>query len=382
MACNKTVGFLWVRLALLSALVTLVSPVYAVSPAHSELFSVTLSVDKVARQPSANQLKMGLKTVLVRLLGNENALNDAVVMGVLEKPKRFLTRFSYQSSPTLSVDQGQSPTQELLLTFDGQALMSQLDAANVAIWSLDRSPVLIWWGTEVSDGSLNIFQDGDTSEWARWFLAEARQRGIRIQLPLMDYEDQQWVDEDTITQLLKPRAEAASERYQAKIWALGWSRPVSGSNSWLGQGLIGIQGEVVWFESSADSAGSVKLEMLDYLARSLAERSSAATSHAGVHAHSIMVSSVLKHRDLLDLKNHLTAFNGVDSVAIQSVQQDVVALRVMLRDSVNAFNAAVAIDQRLRPVGSPLAQGDVIPEMPVDQVPVDHFMWVSEGVSQ
>ncbi len=104
--------------------------------------------DSQLQSPSAKTVRLGLKTVLVRLSGNVQIATLPAVQPLLNQASRFLRSYRVQQ------DNDQDPS--WVLAFDGDALQKHLAQLGQSLWLGNRPAALLW---VISQDSARVSDD-------------------------------------------------------------------------------------------------------------------------------------------------------------------------------------------------------------------------------
>ena len=124
-----------------------------------------------------------LERVLVRVSGNAAIASQPAAADVLAAAPRLVQQYRYRNEQA-----GGEPVRYLWARFDGAAVERMLRDRNLPVW-VQRPTVLVWLANEQKgQRQLVALENRPTSRVA--LLDRARERGLPLQLPLMDLEDQ------------------------------------------------------------------------------------------------------------------------------------------------------------------------------------------------
>lgn len=107
---------------------------------------------------------------------------------------------------------------QLSVTFDDEKVREVLNNAGITSWSGLEDPVLLWF-TNVADGK--VINSPDAVDAVRSFCQAAEKNGIRVMFPVMDLDDIQQVNSQTILSHNDEGLKKASARYDARYYIAG-----------------------------------------------------------------------------------------------------------------------------------------------------------------
>ncbi len=126
-----------------------------------------------------------LGQVMVRLSGQREVLSSPAAAKVLAHAPDLVQQFRYRNAPAADG----APQKRLQVRFDGAALRRLMSAEGLPLWNGPRPRVLLWAALE-QGANRRLLNPGDNPGVQTALLERARARGMPLQLPLMDLEDQ------------------------------------------------------------------------------------------------------------------------------------------------------------------------------------------------
>ena len=160
-----------------------------------------------------------LRELLVRMTGLKPLPNTAVVRGAIANPDRYYAQYGFvtrEAQPAAHDDPGVDATEtRLQVRFDISAVLDLLRSAELPIWGQDRPRVLIWLVLDREDRRRKVVSAGSGDTWGKLHEA-ARQRGLLVELPLLDLPDQALAPAD-LWGGFGARVDEASRRYDPDV---------------------------------------------------------------------------------------------------------------------------------------------------------------------
>ncbi len=160
-----------------------------------------------------------LRELLVRMTGLKPLPNTAAVRGAIANPDRYYAQYGFvtrEAQPALEDDSGVDATEtRLAVRFDTSAVLDLLRSAELPIWGQDRPRVLIWLVLDRRDAPREVASATSGDIPAKLHEA-ARQRGLLVELPLLDLPDQQLALAD-LWGGFGARIDRASRRYDPDV---------------------------------------------------------------------------------------------------------------------------------------------------------------------
>ncbi len=265
----------------------------------------------VASQSTADRRSASSDALLVmlsRATGLSFIPRSEPVTAALGDAERYYNEFSYASG----VDDGLN----LVIQFDARAVLELLKSADLPIWRSARNRVVAWVVIE-QDGQRQVLGAASADELPQAVIAQSRARGLDLNLPLLDLEDQLNVDPAAVWGRLSQVLEPASQRYGADMLMVGRIRAQS-SGEWLGEWEFWLDNEVVAHRTSGTDLLLQSREVVDLLTDELAARNAVLGREAGVLQ--LAVSGIRNAADYGRLLSYLRSLEFIDSVAINRLQ--------------------------------------------------------------
>ncbi len=189
----------------------------------TDLYAVREAVE--SQQPQARDAALGraLDTLIVRLTGNSEALNNPAVADLRKDPQQIISQYGYEG-------------ERLLVEFDPLSTERSLRQAGLSLWGTNRPAILVWWLYESIEGN-SLVGDGQAAAGP---LREAGQyRGLPLRLPLADLSEQLLATADNLGADQPKALQEASERYAADALLAVHARETDGQwqaqwRLWLG----------------------------------------------------------------------------------------------------------------------------------------------------
>ncbi len=165
----------------------------------SGLYQVREAVTSQQPEERSAALNRALETLVLRLTGDAQALQNPALAGVRQDPQQLVSQYVYEGE-TLVVD------------FDPLTTENKLRQAGLPLWGANRPSILTWWiVTSREEGGLV----GDGQEAAAPLQQAAQHRGLPLRLPLADLQEQLVATPDNLGASQPDALREASERYAA-----------------------------------------------------------------------------------------------------------------------------------------------------------------------
>lgn len=230
------------------------------------LYVVEQPVDTQSRRDRLHAAAEGLKTVLVRISGNQAVLENDQIKQQVRESEKYLNQFSYTEHSVASDDSKQLV---IKMEFESSLVENLLRREGLATWSPNRATVLVWVVADGRQGRRFVgAADADIVEAIR---LQAARRGLVVKLPSLDLDDTIAISPDELWQMNSWSAERAAAKYQADSLLIGRMTELS-NGQWIGAWKFSHQGERSEIEGQAPMLSEYVGEAMDVVANQLAEK--------------------------------------------------------------------------------------------------------------
>lgn len=265
--------------------------------------------------------RAGLLQVLTRITGLSSIPDSEALQAALAVPDRYYNQFVFEKPPVpTDAEQGdgteEQPALLLRMQFVPATMLRLVRQAGLPIWRSERPMVIAWLVADTGDDRRILGADSD-SPAVRSLTRRALERGVPLQLPLMDLQDQLEVEPGVIWGRLSQSLVPASERYGAEIILIGRLRAGAGGR-WSGSWEFWIDGEVSELDEQNLAEDALGVAVVDRLADDLVERY--AVQDRSVQELRLGVGGVKDAADYAGLMRYLSALEFVDDVRVARVE--------------------------------------------------------------
>jgi hypothetical protein len=299
-----------------------------VLPLHGQaqdLYTAEAPVGDEASETRNAKLSELLAEVLVRVSGNTAIGGQPAAREVLDAAPSLVQQFRYRT-----VGEGERLQRVLWARFDQAAVDRMMRERGLPVWG-QRPDVLLWLGTE-RRGQRVLFNLESAPEARDAALARAAQRGMPLQLPLMDLEDQSALQPADLWADFVPGIRTASARYLSDVVLVG-RLSARADGTWQGSWSLLLGDERQTFLTSAMPLDKGLAFAIDQAQNLLAARFAPMPGAGGIEGTLVRFSGI---RDLADygrLMAMLAALEPVSRVALRHADGDSLIIEFGLRGS-------------------------------------------------
>ncbi|WDD97287.1 DUF2066 domain-containing protein [Thalassomonas actiniarum] len=178
-----------------------------------DLYQAKVPVNSQAKAERNRALKQALRSVIVKVSGQEAAVDNDVVKQAVANHQQYLSQYTYERLAAYSTKN--DPVKNKLVlqaTFDEHKINALFQQAQLSLWGNLRPQVLLWL-IEEQGLSRSILSSSSRSPLPGIATDYARQRGLPVIMPLMDLTDASQVRISDIWGRFAEPVRAASSRY-------------------------------------------------------------------------------------------------------------------------------------------------------------------------
>ncbi|GGO87591.1 hypothetical protein GCM10011348_41140 [Marinobacterium nitratireducens] len=300
------------------------------------LHSAELEVAQLETEPTPQQTLDGLAQVLVKLSGRRDVASSEGYRGILEQAPMLLSQYRFRPKENGAL---------LELKYDAPALDRLLSEAGIRGPGTQRPAVLLWLAVDDS-GRLDYAPPDHPALLA--LERRARQRGLPLQQPLLDLQDQVALPPQALRELSDAAVREASARYRPDAILMGWVFAEGGV--WHSRFNLLAQGESRTLAPDGDLAAQMA-EAADSAADLLllggAPRQAFSYRPRGLVLDIEGVDSQSAYLQLISL---LRGTEGVSAVFPERFSQGRLQLRVQLETSVARLQQTLELEPRLQEI--------------------------------
>lgn len=387
------------RLLAVAALTLAAAPAVAVT--LDDLYEASVEVAGKGADARSEGFRRALEEVLIRVSGSSAVLSNPDIEGLLEAPERFVQQYRYEPLEQEDDDDGaaaadadnangaddadapgagdagtiaaaaagedREPTHRLEVSFTGARIDDALRERGVIVWGRQRPEVLVWLAVDDGRERYIIGADGG-SRPHRALMAQSRERGLPVLLPLLDVADRSELEFVDISGGFLDAVERASDRYRAEAVLVGHLQ--RGGGGWQADwNLLGVGERRTWSARARaldDAVASGVHGATDRLAAALAGRTGERT------ALRVRVQAVDSLDDYARVGNYLESLVRVRSANVARVRPGEAVFAVDLQGRPEDLERTIALGNTLVAVewpeegvrvpvgadGAPASEGD------------------------
>lgn len=308
------------------------------------LYESELAVTSQGRAERQKVIRAALLEVLIKVSGNTRVALSPGIPQLLNRRNEFLLQYRYRSERKPAVSENDPPQvqQFLWVRFDKVALDTAMRGLELAIWGRNRPATLAWIAVE-QNGQRRLLASSEMDELTETVLAQAKRRGIPLDLPLLDLEDQQGI---TVTDVFGGFQETilkASQRYSRDAVLVGQLRQLS-SQRWQGRWTLILNQQEYNWSQQGDLITVINFgvdTVTSTLASNFARLPTNVTGQVNV-----LVTAVSSLDDYARSEQFLAGLDGVIDVEPEQIDKQSILYKVKLRGDPQSLLQAISLSSQ------------------------------------
>lgn len=334
---------------LVLVLIVVARPSFAAIEANINVADVPITAQ--TNQAQQRALPSALRQVLIKMSGNPGVMTLPQVRHASRNISRLVQSYSFYHR---TLDDG-SKQLYFQVTFDANALDQLLRSANQPVWSKNRPLSMVWLKITKLQQSSYVLASSNTGVIANDLKINAKRRGLPYLLPVMDLQDQGFVN--TTTQPFNTNALLqAAQRYNARS-VIGGDITQVAANQWQGQWLLLLNGQPFQWQNQGANADAIIANAVDDAANIMANQL-AVVDNKNLQANVMLtVSGVANLSQYARVINYLKSLAPVTNAQVADMNGSQLTVQVNVIGGRSALVNALAGSHKLQ-LASNNAQGN------------------------
>jgi len=291
--------------------------------------------------------RVGLAEVLVRLSGNEFAVENEEVIHALRKGIGYVEQFTYTRN-TVDTEIADGKLERLHLSYSKTALERLLRQANLPLWPTARPSTLVWLVVDDPDLGKQFIANTTDTGVTDSIISAATQRGLPLRFPLVDLEDQATLMPEDVWSLDEAAILNASERYAADVVLVGRISQTSRGDFWATWQYF-HRGQSRVYDSRSAKVADLGAAALGPLADYLANKYAIQTGEAEAPLVVLQVEGIGNFSQYRQTLNYLESLALTTSVMLAAARGETLLLFVESETGIDKFVSTLALEGRLKP---------------------------------
>ena len=328
------------------------------APLHAQsvtdVYEARVLIENPEEGSSKQDLERALMQILIKLTGNHKILDTKPALKQVTDGSRYVERYQYDTI---------GEHDYLIANFSPASLSELLQRHGLKIWSSTRPDFMAWILIE-ADGKQEILNSEMQQESADIVTRQAKQRGLPVLLPLMDFEDHRSLKISDIIEGNKTALLQATERYGAGTILVGQVIKTF-ENQWQSKWRVLFNDEKTWETMNANLEQALTMgmdEAVDIIAAkgnyitvtevadddSTEEATQSATNNSDA-AFELQVVNVLSLNDYSQVSNYLHKLDVISNLQMKGMSEGKVTFSVLAHGGKTALVNALSLGDLLTP---------------------------------
>jgi len=310
-----------------------------------DLYAAEVRVSDDTLEVRNEALKRALQQVLVRLSGSAEVGGHPGVGSLLERAPSLVQQFRYRLGEVAPGVEGEA-SRFLWARFDKASLDRSMRGAGIPVWGARRPRVLLWLASEQRGARQLVSLETDVAA-REALMARARERGMPLQLPLVDLLDQSALSAADLWAGYEAAIREASERYPHDAILTGRLRDLGGR--WEAQWTLLDRAATDTFKAAGSTRSAVMASGIDAAQDLLSARYAPASSGEGPGFTRVRVrgvDSVAAYGRLMAIIRSQELITRTD---VRGTQGDDLFLDIWVRGGQEALNRMLSLGGELYP---------------------------------
>jgi len=304
------------------------------------LYEAELAVTGQGRTERQEIVRAALLEVLVKVSGNTNVALSPGIPQLLKRRNQFLQQYRYRAETSGTATALNK--QYLWVRFDKQSLDSAMRNLDLAVWGRSRPSTLAWIAVE-QGGKRQLLNSGTSTNLSEIILQRAKQRGIPLDFPLLDLEDQQKIGVTDVLGGFQETILKASQRYSADAILVGRLRQLV-NQRWQGRWTLNLAGREFNWSEEGDFDAIIGFG-IDGVTSTLASNYSSTSSNVAGEV-KVLVTDIFNLDDYARSDQFLAGLDGVMRVEPEKIEKQSILFKVHLRGDQQSLLQAVRLSSQ------------------------------------
>ncbi|MGQ4275691.1 DUF2066 domain-containing protein [Pseudidiomarina sp. E22-M8] len=310
----------------------------------TELYQHRVQVNSQAASERNAALQDALQATLLKLTGDSSVIEHPAVAEAMRNVRNFIVQYGYQQDEQLW----------LWAQFDQPQVDRLIQQAGSGIWSNIRPKLLIWLVVEEQNLSRNLMASDSEAIIVQQLRNAARQRGLPIQLPLLDLNDTMTLSVIDVWARFMDTIRFASARYSAdgivvaRVYQTDPSSAIS--DTWMADWTLNF-GELRWSgEVTAMDKSELGSKVISAVTEELAQRYRIGTEADVINRWQITIHNLTSLETTIAAEQLLMNLPAILDVQLIGYGNHAARFELTMQADPARIRQAIDLSKRLQPV--------------------------------
>lgn len=299
---------------------------------------------KVGDASEAQLKESALEQVLVKVSGNADITQHAEIKQLLKQTQQMLSQYGYQK-----ID----GEEYFSATFDSKKINQALKDMQQPVWGGTRPTTLVWLiknNKLVSDNQIKAQTDNTLSQAIK---SAEMARGIRVQFPLMDLEDNLALSVSDVKGRFYEQVDNASFRYGRSHFVAAELQQINNERWKMSFQLLQKEqgarpNRILLNEEFVGSKSEVTKKMINALADYYAQQYAVLDNNGEKFIQLLQIDGISSLAQLSKLNNLLKSLLVISSYNVVGAEGEKISVEVKINGSVNSFKNTLIAQPHLQ----------------------------------
>ena len=301
------------------------------------LYDVEVPAKSQGQDDQRKAARAALREMLTRMTGLGDVPRSEPIARALNSPELYYGQYRFIQAR----DGGE---QRLQVSFEPKAILDLVARAALPIWSADRPRVLAWLAVR-EQGRVRVLDSNSDHPLAAGLRQRSRQRGVPLQLPLLDLEDRALISAPAVWDGFAYSLHSASRRYGAEVVLVGRAAATD-NGEWRTDWEFWLDGAPRQLRFTDPDLQTGAMQAIDAVADDLMQRFAVFGLDAADIDIAVRGAGSVRH--YAALMRHLANLEYIERVHLTAAARESLTLRVTTRSSVERLGELLSKDGAFR----------------------------------
>lgn len=306
------------------------------------------TVEVPIANPSYNEVvkafPKALASVLVKVSGNTAIMTLPQIKNATPTVNTLVQSYSYTSK----LDSDGNKQLYVKVTFDKKGIANLLSAAKQPVWVKNRPTVLVWMTVDEGGGQPSyVLASGLDNDIAQLLQKDVDKRGLKILLPTLDLEDQDFINTDTTQIFDQIKLQEAAKRYGVDVVLAANIK--QGDGQWDIDWLMLVGSQPFEWETQAAMKAQSLDQGINNMANIMVNQFSVSSNQDLQTEVSLEVVNINDLTDYAKLLKYIRGLPIINNVDVKNMTNSQVVLDIKLTGGKQALIDTLAKSMMLQP---------------------------------
>jgi hypothetical protein len=280
----------------------------------------------------------GFLQVLIRLTSDAQIYKNPVIKSNLNRAEYYVRDYSY-SPPSPD-----SAEYLMKIQYEPEDIARLLTKAGVPFWQRSRPLTLAWVTMAKENGNAEVINK-DSLDVYEVIKAQSKKLGLALIFPVMDMDEINQIDAQTIHDVALPELKKASKRYAPDVLLIGQIN--QSADRVTGKWYLVMNASRWEWDVSGKTLEEMTASALSQMGQTMVRQYDMGTNNKNEFWLKLIVTHVNGNGELGNLMQFLSRLAPVEKLQLAQVAGDAVEVYVLIGGTIDSFQKNAAEGQRL-----------------------------------